>query len=108
MSNRKSSESDSKTEDELAQQFEQLKADVARLSELLQKIGLEKAEGFRNDAQGRAGEFAEMGRRQADKLSSAASDLEAEVAAQVRTKPLQTLVVAALIGFVLGLLSRRN
>lgn len=108
MNDRKSSDAGSQSEAELAQQFEKLKADVAELTELLQKVGLEKAEGLKEDAKTRAGEYAEMGRRQAEKLSSSAADLESDIAAHIREKPLQSLLIASLIGFVFGLLSRRN
>ncbi len=108
MTSRKSSDASPESDDELAKQLEQLKSDVAELSGLLKKMGLEKAEGLREDAEGRAREYAEMGRRQAEKLSSAASDLEADITAHIRDKPMQSLIMAALIGFVFGLLSRRN
>jgi ElaB/YqjD/DUF883 family membrane-anchored ribosome-binding protein len=108
MTNQKSAKAESDSEAELAKQVEQLKADFAELSELLKKVGLEKGEDLRDDVQKRAREYAEMGRRQAEKLSGAASDLEADITAHIRDKPMQSLIMAALIGFVFGLLSRRS
>lgn len=96
------------SEEELARQFEQLRADVAEMSRLLKRVGLEKADGLREDLESRVGDFEDMGRRHAEELSKSAASLEAEVAAHIREKPLQSLILAAVIGFVFGLLSRRG
>jgi len=96
------------SQEELAAQFERLRKDVQELSALLKKVGAEKVEGVRDEAEARAAEFAELGRRQAESALKSAATLEAFVAEHVRDKPMQSLAIAGAIGFIFGLMSRRG
>ena len=108
MADRQTSGKGTSNSEDLAAEIEQLRKDLASLTETLKAIGLEKADSAKDEIRGRAAEFAAAGRRQVESLSGSASEIEAEMARSVREKPLQSLAIAAAVGLVLGLISRRG
>lgn len=96
------------SEEDLAVQIDQLREDLAKITETLKAIGVGKAEELSGDLKGRAAHLAAAGRRQAEALSGSVGQIEAEMARSVRDRPMQSLALAALAGLILGFMTRRG
>lgn len=107
MAQRRTNGLKTRTEEDLALQIEQLRDDVSQITETLNTLGRSKAESAAAAARNKAGEVAAAGRQQLDNLASTLGDIEAEAADRVRTKPLQSLAMAAALGLLVGLVTRR-
>ncbi len=88
------------TQSDLQAQVEQLKEDIAALASTLADMGAQTVRDARRTVR-RQGEDA------VDELKSRAQDLEAQLTAAVREKPIASLAMALGAGYVLALLSRR-
>lgn len=108
MAERRTTVSSSAAEKELGDQVEQLKKDVLELTQSLKALGEAKAVDLKGSAKAKAAELAAAGRDKAEDISRAAANLEADVASYVREKPVQSLAIAAALGVLLGLISRRG
>jgi len=84
------------TTEDLSRQVEALKADISRLTETLSDYGKSKGRAYQAEAKRRAYELRDDAQGHVD-------DLEA----YVRTNPAQALGIAAGIGLLIGLFSRR-
>ncbi|HHZ08688.1 MAG TPA: DUF883 family protein [Rhizobiales bacterium] len=85
----------------------QLKADIEKLAEQLRITGRHSYGAARRmAAEGRERALSE-GEAAIENLRSTAGDLERQLVDTVRQKPMTALAVAAGIGFLLALLSRR-
>jgi ElaB/YqjD/DUF883 family membrane-anchored ribosome-binding protein len=97
----------SPTASEMEAQIEILKQEIAKLTAQLQSssersMGAMKAMAQEGMTQARArGEAAMQG------IRSEAGDIEGEIVARVREKPVTSLAIAAGVGFLFALLSRR-
>ena len=108
MTEKRARENAARSEEDLAVQIDQLREDLAKITETLKGIGVGKAEELSGDLKDRAAHLAAAGRRQAEALSGSVGQIEAEMARSVRDRPLQSLALAALAGLILGLMSRRG
>jgi ElaB/YqjD/DUF883 family membrane-anchored ribosome-binding protein len=108
MAERQSAASSTAPEKELSQQIEQLRKDVLAITETLKSLGQTKAEDMKGNVKAKAAELAAAGRSKAEDLTRSAADLEADMASYVREKPVQSLAIAAVLGLIVGLISRRG
>lgn len=85
----------------------QIKADLAKLMEQLRKTGEHAYGAGRRAATGGVEQLKAQGEAYYDGFRSSAEDIEAQVVATIREKPLTALAVAAGIGFLFALFARR-
>lgn len=93
--------------DDLEAEIARLREDVARLTEQLAKTGEHSYSAARRAAAQGAEQLRATGEAAAAALRSNAGDIEKQVVDAVREKPLTALAIAAGIGCLLGLMSRR-
>lgn len=84
------------TTEDLSRQVDALKADITRLTETLGDYGKAKSNHYRSEAQ-----------RRADELRNEAQGRMQDVEVYVRQNPAQALGIAAGVGLLIGLFSRR-
>ncbi|MDN2582472.1 hypothetical protein [Aquibium sp. ELW1220] len=84
----------------LKEEMELLKAQLARSSE-------RSASAARKAAQSGAENLREHGEAALDELRAGARDVEAQLMATVREKPVTSLAMAACVGFLFALIARR-
>ena len=84
------------TTEDLQRQVEMLKSDISKLTESLGDYG-----------RGKSREVQEEARRRADALKSDAQEKYDDIEAYVRQNPAQALGIAAGIGLLIGMFSRR-
>ena len=93
--------------EDLEAEIARLREDVARLSEQLARTGEHSYSAARRAATEGAEQLRATGEAAAAALRSNANDIERQVVDAVREKPLTALAIAAGIGCLLGLMSRR-
>ena len=84
------------TTEDLSRQVDTLKSDIARLTESLGDFGKAKGNYYKTEAERRAYEMRDQAQGHVDDLET-----------YVRTNPAQALGIAAGIGLLIGLFSRR-
>jgi ElaB/YqjD/DUF883 family membrane-anchored ribosome-binding protein len=93
--------------DDLAAEIEQLKADIAALTEQL-KLTREHSYGAaRKVASEGMEQLRAQGEAALESLREKTDDLEQQLTDRVREKPITSLAIAAGVGFLLALMSRR-
>jgi ElaB/YqjD/DUF883 family membrane-anchored ribosome-binding protein len=95
------------TSQDLEADIAQLKADLAKLAKQLQVTGEHSYGTARRVASEGVGQLRAQSEAAMEKVRSNANDLEAQLAASVREKPLTALGIAAGVGFLLALMTRR-
>ena len=95
------------SQEELAKQIEQLRADVADITRTLGELGKGQVTDLRSRAEQRAAEMRARGRAVADDVGARVRDVEHEAEDYIREKPLQALAIAAGLGLLVGWLTRR-
>jgi len=95
------------TAQSLEAEIEQLKADMAKLAKQLQVTGEHSYGTARRVAAEGVGQLRAQSEAAMERVRANANDLEAQLAASVREKPLTALGIAAGVGFLLALMSRR-
>lgn len=93
--------------EDLSRQIEVLREEIARLAGELRKSGQRSAAAAGNVAADGVEALRAQGEVAMEALRESASDLERELARNVREKPVTTLAIAAGIGFLLGLAMQR-
>lgn len=93
--------------EDLEAEIARLREDVARLTAEIARTGEHSYSAARRAAAEGAEQLRATGEAAAAALKSNASDIERQVADAVREKPLTALAIAAGIGCLLGLMSRR-
>lgn len=93
--------------EDLIKQIEVLKQEVAHLSQELKQSKQRSAGAAKQAAADGMESLKAQGEAALESLRENSSELEAELAKQVREKPFTSLAVAAGAGFVLALLARR-
>jgi ElaB/YqjD/DUF883 family membrane-anchored ribosome-binding protein len=96
-----------RTTEDLAADIEQLKADIAKLTELLQATGQHSYGAARHAASEGVEQLKAQGEAAMENLRARASDLEGQISDSVREKPLTSLAIAAGVGYLFALLARR-
>lgn len=91
----------------LAAQVAALRADLAELGGLVGRIGKDRAMGLKAAAGATAAEGYARGEKAYDVVVAELQSLEDELAEATRRRPFASLGLAALVGFLLGVLSRR-
>lgn len=96
-----------KTNSDLEADIKQLRADIDKLAKQLAKTGEHGYGTARRAAAEGVEQLRAQGEAAMDSLRSNARDLEEQVIANVREKPVTSLAIAAGVGFLFALLSRR-
>ncbi len=92
---------------DLEAEVARLKADIATLREQLNTTGEHSIAAARRVATEGAEQLRIKGEAAMDSLKTNADDIERQVTAAVRDKPITSLAIAAGVGFFLALLTRR-
>ena len=95
------------TPEDLAADIEQLKADIAKLTELLQETGQHSYGAARRAATEGVEQLRAKGEEAIENLKASANDFEQQISDSVREKPLTSLAIAAGVGYLFALLARR-
>jgi ElaB/YqjD/DUF883 family membrane-anchored ribosome-binding protein len=98
----------SDAEKDLAVQIEQLRKDVSGIANSLNELGKAKTDEMAGRASDKASKITAAGRRQVEELAGTVGDIESEAARCVRAKPFQSVAIAAALGLVVGILTRRS
>lgn len=99
--------SDGRTNSELEADIRQLKADIDKLAKQLAKTGEHGYGTARRAAAEGVEQLRAQGEAAFDTLRGNARDIEEQVMASVREKPVTSLAIAAGVGFLFALLARR-
>lgn len=99
--------SDQKTKANLEAEIKRLRADVAKLSEQLKDTGQHSYSAARSAASNSVDNLKVRGEAAIEDIRLQARDYEAQLSDTVREKPISSLAIAAGVGFVLALLTRR-
>jgi ElaB/YqjD/DUF883 family membrane-anchored ribosome-binding protein len=92
---------------DLEADIKQLKADIEKLTKQLAKTGEHGYGTARRAATEGVEQLRAQGEAAFDNLRSNAKDIEAQMMASVREKPVTSLAIAAGVGFLFALLARR-
>jgi len=98
---------DSRTNTDLEADIKQLKADIEKLTKQLAKTGEHGYGTARRAATEGVEQLRAQGEAAFDNLRGSAKDIEAQMMASVREKPVTSLAIAAGVGFLFALLARR-
>jgi ElaB/YqjD/DUF883 family membrane-anchored ribosome-binding protein len=98
---------DARANADLEADFRQLKADIDKLTKQLAKTGEHGYGTARRAATEGVEQLRAQGEAAFDSLRSNAKDIEAQMMASVREKPVTSLAIAAGVGFLFALLARR-
>lgn len=91
----------------LEDEINQLRNDVAKLTEQLSRTGKHTYDTARRAATEGVDQLKSQGEAAMGDLRSGAENLEAQLTEAVREKPVTSLAIAAGVGFLFALLSRR-
>jgi ElaB/YqjD/DUF883 family membrane-anchored ribosome-binding protein len=95
------------TNSDLEADIRQLKADIDKLTKQLAKTGEHGYGTARRAATEGVEQLRAQGEAAFDNLRGNARDIEAQMVASVREKPVTSLAIAAGVGFLFALLARR-
>jgi ElaB/YqjD/DUF883 family membrane-anchored ribosome-binding protein len=92
---------------DLAADVEQLKEDIAKLAKQLQETGQHSYGAARRVASEGVEQLRAQGEAAYERLRANAGDMERQLTEAVREKPVTALAIAAGIGFLFALMTRR-
>src|SRR5690606_40672868 len=95
------------TKDDLQTQVEQLREDIAAIAATLANLGSQTVREEKQTAKQTYQRAFMQGEDMVDDLKVKAQDIEAQLTATVRERPLASLATALGIGYLLAILSRR-
>ncbi|QKC88379.1 DUF883 domain-containing protein [Mesorhizobium sp. NZP2234] len=98
---------EARTNSDLEADIKQLKADIDKLTKQLAKTGEHGYGTARRAAAEGVEQLRAQGEAALDSLRGNARDIEAQMLASVREKPVTSLAIAAGVGFLFALLARR-
>ena len=107
MANSPKGESESDVADPLKAEVAALRADLADLGKMVARVGKQRAAGIRSAAGATAAEGYARGEKAVDVMLAELQSLEDEIADAARRRPFASLGLAALFGFLVGVLFRR-
>lgn len=88
-------------------QLEQLREDIAALAKTVAAVGNEKASEVKSKARRAAAEATDASYQIAEAAKNQALTWERDLEGQIRANPIQSVAIAAGVGFLFALLSRR-
>jgi ElaB/YqjD/DUF883 family membrane-anchored ribosome-binding protein len=88
-------------------QIKQLREDIAALTRSVAALGNEKAGEVRGTARRAAADAADASKNMVETVQKQALSWERDLERQIRTKPLQSIGIAASVGFLFALMTRR-
>lgn len=91
----------------IEEQLARIKADISELASTLASLSSKRVRGARDQADQRLHDMAGAGEDAVEEVRRQLRMIERDVEARVRDKPLQTLGIAAGVGFLLALIVRR-
>ncbi|WOI56014.1 hypothetical protein [Palleronia sp. LCG004] len=94
------------TED-LSRQIELLKTDIARLTETISEMGRAKGRTYADEARRRVNSVRADAEHRANEMRGHAEEKMDEVEAYVQQNPTTALGIAALVGVIVGFMTRR-
>ena len=95
------------TQQDIEADIQQLKDDIAKLAKQLATTGEHSYGAMRRATAEGADQLRAQGEATLDAIRTNAKDIEQQVLATVREKPVTSLAIAAGIGFLFALLTRR-
>ncbi len=95
------------TTEDLARQMDALKGDLAKITETLGELGRAQGRALADDMRARAERARQEGERQAEYLQHRAEEMVDEAAEMVRRQPAMAMGIAAGIGFLVGMMTRK-
>jgi ElaB/YqjD/DUF883 family membrane-anchored ribosome-binding protein len=99
--------SDSPTADDIETQINTIRNDVATLTALLKDLASQKVDEVRKTALDEAEDLLKRSHEAADEATAKAKTAAGSVEGYISEKPVQATLIALLVGFVIGSLSRR-
>ncbi len=103
----KSSRNGAANSNDIEAQIAQLREDIASLAKTVAAVGNAKAEEVKGKARRAANEAADASISVVEAAREQAVSFERDLEKQIRTNPIQSVAIAAGIGFVFALLTRR-
>ena len=103
----KTAKTEPATPEDLEADIAQLKADIAQLADQLKKTGSHSYGAARRAAVAGGEQIRAQGEATVESLRATANDFESQIASAVREKPLTALGIAAGVGYLFALMSRR-
>ena len=91
----------------IEQQIKTIRDDISTLTKLIKGIGEEKVSDAMNSARGRAEQLFSGSRRIAEQASDRTRKTAGSVEDYIAEKPFQSAMIALLVGFLMGTMSRR-
>ena len=88
-------------------QLEQLREDIAALAKTVAAVGNEKASEVKSKAKRAAADATDASYQIAEAAKNQALTWERDLEGQIRANPIQSVAIAAGVGFLFALLSRR-
>jgi ElaB/YqjD/DUF883 family membrane-anchored ribosome-binding protein len=98
---------DASVTDVLSAEIATLRAELSNLGSMVSNMGKEHAQNLKAAALSKAADGYAKGEEALDVVMAELQSLEDEVAAATRRRPFASLGLAALVGFLLGVLFRR-
>ena len=98
---------DALSETEMQQRIDELRSEIAAISKTLSSMGGQKIDDYRDTMERLAGDAVSASLRAFDSARSEAVSLEQGFERHVRDNPLRAVGIAAGIGFLLAILTRR-
>jgi ElaB/YqjD/DUF883 family membrane-anchored ribosome-binding protein len=92
---------------EIELQLQQLREDISALAKAVAAAGSNKAEDLKSKARRASNDAMGASAQMMDAARAQAVSIEKDLERQIRTKPMQSVAIAAGIGFLFALLSRR-
>lgn len=92
---------------EMRQRIDDLKNEIASLSRTLSALGGQKVDDYKDSVEKLAAEAVNASMNAFDTVRSEAMSLEEGIERQIRDHPLRAIGIAAGVGFLFALLSRR-
>jgi ElaB/YqjD/DUF883 family membrane-anchored ribosome-binding protein len=88
-------------------QLQQLREDISALAKTVAAVGNEKASEVKGKAKRAAADATDASYQMVEAAKGQALSLERDLERQIRANPIQSVAIAAGVGFIFALLSRR-
>ncbi|HEV7415799.1 MAG TPA: DUF883 domain-containing protein [Tianweitania sediminis] len=88
-------------------QLQQLREDLAALARSVAAVGSEKADDYRRRARRATNDATDASLQMVEAAREQAMSLERDLERKIRTSPIQSVAMAAGVGFLIAMLARR-